>query len=996
MDILLKSVADINLSNRARNSLQWSKINTVSQLLELNEEQMKKMPGIGTGTLKEILAKCDEIRHLTDDEYQKKLTGIHSSLDSAFSDFDTWFTDEQNRNIFIDCVKSQRISIDEIPHLNVRVLNILRLNRIEFVYQLCQMSVVEISQLKQVDDYTCSQLISGRHEWLMANKDKILDYIKSISSQNEADGMTGELQHETPADMTDQFPFVDFPEAVQRFVENNDVELEKFELSVRAYNCLTRTGYHLLSEIVFLTENELYRIPNMGKRSIEEILSKRQQYLSDNAKRIKQYCEGNEYVLWTEQKIRERILELYKVNGFRGYSLNEFTEALKLPEEISVDQLKNCIGKLLADGKLEYVDYRCYRVYPRFIDYVSDQKEIEDRNRDIVVRRLHGETLEQIGQTYNLTRERVRQLANKAIKNFRDLYQKETDVQWFDEDYYAYFYETYLFDKEEVCEWLSVTPSVWDYLDMSGIKQGKKKIDEALDDSQLDVGLKLKIKNYINRNKIYIDGIWVEKNHRSLEKVLVRKFCQDEMSFTDFISKYNEYLYQQEIPFDESIYYTEEITGSRNNHLSDCRYLLWKMNEKLRYYDIDGRDYTELLAAINIEFYENTEISTLKWMEDYPEVMAKYDIRDQYELHNLLRKIVNKEDCHDIQFPRMPDICFGTFDRNAAILDLLVDNAPISQQDLCRLLHEEYGYNEQTVLGTYLKPFAAYYYQGIYSIDQKVMSLQNRIQLQDALTDDFYFMDEIRDIYKGLVQNADPEEVNAYNLIQMGFTVYCKYALRNYPTLASYFEDILTRNELTDITEMRTRYSGIQVYYQTLSELKKKLTVIEYAPDKLISASRLERNGITLNRLYDFCDSVYDYVKDGEYFSIQSLKQDGFTSELFDEGLTDWCYANILVSDSRFSSGIMYGNLVFYKGNKDIMIKSFQSDIIASYGSIDVYDLANILVERYGCTFEDKYNMREWIINKNEPEVYYDKILDRLYTNAELYYREIEEMGGND
>lgn len=64
---------------------------------------------------------------------------------------------------------------------------------------------------------------------------------------------------------------------------------------------------------------------------------------------------------------------------------------------------------------------------------------------------------------------------------------------------------------------------------------------------------------------------------------------------------------------------------------------------KMRYYDIDSRDYKELLDTLALDRFSNTEISTLKFFNDFPELMNKYDIRDQYELHNLLKKICNKE-----------------------------------------------------------------------------------------------------------------------------------------------------------------------------------------------------------------------------------------------------------------------------------------------------------------------------------------------------------------
>ena len=42
--------------------------------------------------------------------------------------------------------------------------------------------------------------------------------------------------------------------------------------------------------------------------------------------------------------------------------------------------------------------------------------------------------------------------------------------------------------------------------------------------------------------------------------------------------------------------------------MADERFLLWKLNERFRYYDIDGRDYTELLDTLNLDSYENIEL----------------------------------------------------------------------------------------------------------------------------------------------------------------------------------------------------------------------------------------------------------------------------------------------------------------------------------------------------------------------------------------------------
>jgi hypothetical protein len=52
----------------------------------------------------------------------------------------------------------------------------------------------------------------------------------------------------------------------------------------------------------------------------------------------------------------------FENSGFSGLSFQQMRA--NLPEAISEDRIKKCIGSLLAENKLEYVDFRCYRMYP--------------------------------------------------------------------------------------------------------------------------------------------------------------------------------------------------------------------------------------------------------------------------------------------------------------------------------------------------------------------------------------------------------------------------------------------------------------------------------------------------------------------------------------------------------------------------------------------------------------------------------------------------------
>lgn len=862
------------------------------------------------------------------------------------------------------------LSIDEIG-LSVRSKNALHQANVHTVGEMLKCSEEDLNNIRNLGKKSIGE---------------ILEKIKEYKGTDE------ESVNELEEKSFNEIIYSDkYRDAILQYVKANDVEIVQMDFKRRSKNGLLSNGYSLISDIIFMTRSDLKKIPAIGAGSVEEIAGKIEAYLEKNQARIMAVLSGDESALWDDEAMKQLILKLYEEIGFGGLSLDEIITKLKLPDSVTRESVKRNIGSLIANKELEYVDFRCYRVYGRFEDYLAACPTIDERNKEFISKRLQGYTLEAIANENGLTRQRIRQIVKDNIKKVGEYHFAQTGMKLFDEDYYRYLYATYAFEKKDGTDWLGVPAYVWNYLDLMDVERGENDLQSALEDYRgLDVGLRLKIKNYLNRNKLYIDGMWIEKKRADLEQVVVRKFCQDDVSFDDFCRLYNSFLEEEEIPYDDSIYYTDGILRSRINHLMDVRFLLWKQSEKIRYYDVDGKDYTELLDVLNLDSYENIELSTVKFMRDYPEIMKKYDIRDQYELHNLLRKIIPEGSYHNFRCGRTPGIIFGEFNRDEAIFDILRDNSPISMTDLAELVSEEYGYDTAVIIGTYLKDFSKYYHQGMYSIDQKQMSTENMSILKKALTEDFYYIDEIRQIYQRLIPNADIEEINSFNLITMGFVVRARYAFQNYATMDAYFNDLFTKEEIIDLAPYRKRFVYLQIFSQKLMELKRNLEVVEFEPNKIISFKKLEQACITRERIQEYCDAVYDFVSDGEYFSVKSLKSCGFNTELFDLGYSDWFYANLLISDDRFSFGMMFGNLILYKGKANITIKSFEMNLIRGYKCVDVADLLHEMTDKYGCKISDR---AELLYKVQNTEIYYDKVLEKFYANIDLYYEEMEDGG---
>jgi DNA-directed RNA polymerase subunit alpha len=53
-----------------------------------------------------------------------------------------------------------------------------------------------------------------------------------------------------------------------------DMTIEELDLSVRSYNCLKRAGINTVGELINKTEDDMMKVRNLGKKSLEEVQQK--------------------------------------------------------------------------------------------------------------------------------------------------------------------------------------------------------------------------------------------------------------------------------------------------------------------------------------------------------------------------------------------------------------------------------------------------------------------------------------------------------------------------------------------------------------------------------------------------------------------------------------------------------------------------------------------------------------------------------------------------
>ena len=53
-----------------------------------------------------------------------------------------------------------------------------------------------------------------------------------------------------------------------------EMSIEELDLSVRSYNCLKRAGINTVEDLANKTEEEMMKVRNLGRKSLEEVLNK--------------------------------------------------------------------------------------------------------------------------------------------------------------------------------------------------------------------------------------------------------------------------------------------------------------------------------------------------------------------------------------------------------------------------------------------------------------------------------------------------------------------------------------------------------------------------------------------------------------------------------------------------------------------------------------------------------------------------------------------------
>lgn len=664
----------------------------------------------------------------------------------------------------------------------------------------------------------------------------------------------------------------------------------------------------------------------------------------------------------------EKLYEILKSNFKHGsYTVDNIYKCLEIRNH---DNLPNLIDELIDSGKILRVNEDEYKnVFPKLIELIGNIKK-ENGHYNIVLKKLSGMTLEDVGKEYGLTRERIRQIFSKEMSKIKHI----------DEEKYLEFFEKYSFDEETFCNLFNEEKVIFYYL-KEKYKIGDIELSELIDDERLTEEQSEILRKKFNLIVYNSENI-VATRISILIAILKEKDRQVE--YSEISKIFNNIIDENNLEL-EKIY--EENHHNIDAILNRNDFVLNTLGKAYRYYDCKGieeESLNELKSLFNIE---PGVYSSELFFKDNPLLMKKIDIRDGYELHNLFRKVLGNFD-EKIVYGRMPDIYINCDNKVEFIDEKINELSPISLDDFSEYIYQNYGHKVNTMKAFIVANFNHYInIKNDVSYLITICPLFNEQQyniMREYLVDDFYSNITIKQILTDKFNVNDFKLLNNMNFNKLGYKVRGNYIMKNnINNLESYFRDKVLNLDYFAVTdEMKKMGSTFTSYLYKLIYEKILFKIDE---NEYITIGKLNEMGIQKQDIDDFIEQVNKNIPENEYFNLYTLNTD-FESKLFDKEFPECFFETLIMTIDNVKMFKVKNNVMFIKTSESATREKFINSFI-NKNKMYISEIKKIIQIKY------KINLQEFYIKEfiNRKKFYLQNSTNCIYLSKEEYENEINQ-----
>ena len=581
--------------------------------------------------------------------------------------------------------------------------------------------------------------------------------------------------------------------------------------------------------------------------------------------------------------------------------------------------------------------------------------------KDYLLKRLDGQTLQEIGDSNGISRERVRQILNRIVSNLPNI--KEINE-------FKDLFTGYDISKEAFRYFFCKDSRIYELLSLI-LKRGKQDITELIVDGDYDNN---QVQTFLNKSKrLLIDG---EVQALTRENLIIDVLYKNRNLQKYFKVDDLHYLFTEEMKDYPQLQFKN--ARSLGNQLQRYNNVIFSLKKGYRYHlDLLFDKYQEDLESLFLGLPEGSYHMDYVF-EKNPELMKQLDIIDGSELHYFCKK--NKLFPKVIKLGRNPEFVRGEKSKREYLASELSRFDRHSIDELIEYLNLNFGLNKASITSYLFSEFGdVISNRTIHLKTDKNSEEVDRIR--QLLTKDIYEFNEFINIVKNIAGFSveKPDLILELGFVHKGEIIF----KREYKTAMEAISSHILSQRIFRLNNQS--FLGTRDYYNTIYKLEKEISILKIAEDAYINVTSLVNRGFDRQKFRKFVSKVEKYVGKEEYFSIVSLLNDGFDDILIQDGF-ELISLDRLINTSDIIKSVSHGfPNIYCKSEIKKNLNDFLSDMLLEYGSVNIDDFTYDLNLKYGLNL-DEYDVKYRII---ENGAFYSKELNKAYVLKEDYLDEV-------
>jgi hypothetical protein len=632
------------------------------------------------------------------------------------------------------------------------------------------------------------------------------------------------------------------------------------------------------------------------------------------------------------------------------------------------------VNLLVQDGHLQ-ITSKGIKIVPEDLLVQIEQIAKDQRENQIMLERLQGKTLQEIGQKYDISRERVRQIAARILSELKNV----------EADKYKDFYKDYNFTCEEACEIFGISTQEHYYLEQT--RNGYVPTTTIID--------------FMNEYPNFVDCFTKDEIYQSYG--LFKLGDSYVLPTNQAILKYLYESYENQKYKSENIYkdFKEIANKIGLSYLGDSRSFEGLLERSEFFLSSNRKQYRPLEIRAFFNEHEDflhkvldevdNNFSSLYFYNKYEKYMRESGILDEYELHALLKRFSSVNQI-DVTFYRSP-VLGRNYTKNELIINTIMDLSPILMSDFTHYLWEHFGHRQDSMSAKIVKDFIQYVAGDMLIYDIESIQIKTNIleNLKDLVTYPVYskyYIDRMLEKYQLSLQEKN------YYMHQLGYRLRNSYFVEmTYTSVSDYIRSFYQLPGIFDASDLIDKMHS-STKYTILNSDREQGKLFHVGDNQYFSIPKLEEKFGCPGRYIKEKQAIMSEIQEATIYSIEKALKNPTINEVFknslvmEAGLEKNALAELIYDSNKISQIELHGNIFFRLKTKAFTV----TDIILSVmrgKSMYLTELGRQIEEEFYVQFDLSQLHVYASKSSDRKELYYSPTLRKLFTNKEQYIEEV-------